>query len=1494
MNFQKVDNVWKTVAGYYEKASGSWSQISEASFIGRLESDEDLLVYGGNIDSAYRFLTIEGFPIITGESGSFTAICDNVVDVTSGSVWTIVSGSAYGTIGPNGIIILDPSASGSAMTIQASFGNLTATKDITVTYQTGSTSHTDTEIIVDPVTGETTTTTTTTTVNEDGTTSSETTSTTYDSNGDVIGSSETTGTTNPDGSSTSSTTNYDANGDPTTGENVVIDPIGNVDTQEIEYDENGDPTVTGYTIDTTDSEGAGKQITNGVNTEYYAFDTTRGFILDFDFTIDFSNQPAGQDENHHNVLTAKRSNPAPWYGFQLRQSGTNKYVVLGTQFATGNNINTQLSPSENTGNVARYNLRIKYDPNATSERFVCWDMSSGTVLYSSNNVFPNIEELKYLTVTLGCAQDSNGDPYRYSNINVQNFSIEKLPEPVIVSNPVITCNGRQVTISCETPGATIYYRLNQSGPFLEYSTPVSINDDTLVEAYADLSGYMSDIVIENCVFSGLKDPVITCSGTEVAIICTTLGADIYYRLNQTGSYDLYLSPIPIAATTVVEAYAELEGDTSNVVSETCIYNPTHDYSFDYLTFQVVTGGTIRWHTTGSGQAKTIEYSVNGGAWTSILASSTSTIAVSQGDTVRFKGTNTAYSKDKSNYSGFDGGTAEYNIEGNIMSLVYGDNFVGQTTLPAKYTFCSIFKLSNVISAENLVFPATVLTEGCYRAMFSKCSSMLVAPKTLTATTLAKDCCWYMFEECSFERAPELPAPTLVQQCYGWMFTKCPNLNYIKCLATSGFGTTNCLQSWANDVAATGTFVKDDNASTAGGSVGWKVNNIAGIPVGWTVVDASNEPDPEQEEDDYDGPVPALLPFKYSAQEVTLPHSINAIDGHSSAYAKGSFSFVSKIYLDEEQPTYLKFDHADQSTDIYIDNVKIGTHWGGYGAFAVDLTEHVHSGSNELRLILNNTTRNTLAPASGDFNFNATLGSVQLLTAPVLPTLNYGYDGFHVSASVTAAAATVAVKTSVTSTARVVCTIDDGTYHWSSEQTGSGDMVFNTVIQNPRLWDGTNDPHLYNITLEIYSGEDLCFTSTRPFGFRYFEYVYNNSTVVSGETYTGFLLNGHPYSLRGVCMHQDIVGKANALSSADIAHDFDIITELGANFIRTAHYNHPREFYDWCDRLGIVVQTEVPWVNKAQTTMPEDYYTHLNSQVEDMVVQHMNHPSIFFWGLANEITTDDKAFAKTKIDGYASTIRSYDTSRLIGYVVSHGLPNGLGSFNNPNVDYIGQNIYVGWYLDTGSNNPTSRLNTCLGYANGYQKPMAYSEYGCGGTQHCHSDNPLTTTTRGNNPRHDIEYMMWLHEGQIAAIKNFPQLLYTSQWVLFDFAVSSRSEGYTVCLDGETVTTDDNLKRLNDKGLVERDHVTKKDPFYLYKAWWSAQRFVHICGKDYTKKTDRVIKCYTNDGNSLSLYVNNILIEVATVTNNIATFTAMNFSSGDVIRVEGTETNDTHTF
>ena len=1139
-----------------------------------------------------------------------------------------------------------------------------------------------------------------------------------------------------------------------------------------------------------------------------------------------------------------------------------------------------------------------------------------------------------------------------------------------IEEPTIYCDGEHISLSCETGGATIYYKLDHAATYTEYSDAIPITADTFVEAYSEIDGRQSEVVSANCIYDdSLKAPEIECNGVEITITCPSTGADIYYRFDQEDPFEEYDSPITITADTFVEAYSVRDTETSTTVSAMCIYNPEHDYSQDYLTFRVLSPGVIPWNQINDGgtgtTARSIQYSLNDGPWISITAASSTKINVVAGDVVRFKGTNNKYCDgNNKSYNGFDAynvsNAATYNVEGNAMSLLYGDNFADKNTLPEGSTFTlnSLFRRSNVVSAENLSLPATACTASCYRGMFSKSPTLVTAPKILPAAVLADSCYKYMFEDCSgIQSAPELPAEVLVSSCYNAMFTGCTSLNYIKCMATSGFGASACKTSWCTGVAASGTFVKNSNTTTSQWGRG-----VNGIPTGWlvyddvaiatpvitcdvnnnvtitcetpgatiyyktgqtraaeytvyvsaftieedTVVEAYSELNGETSrvvtqtceyisDDPYEYSNRNLSKWQYNNQEVETPYSVNRIDGHSASYAKGTFNFETGFALKEAEPTYLWFQHADQSATIYIDNVQVEKHWGGYAAFFVDISNFVHSGHNSVKVAVKNNEGNNLAPAAGDFNFNATLGNVKLYTSPYLPAMNYGYDGFHVTSDVATSSATIYVRTTIPTGAVVTCEIDDGTYHYGTSANSTGDeMVFSATVTNPHLWNGTLDPHLYNITMEIYANGDLYHRYQRPYGLRFYEYVID---AVSGEgTYTGFLLNGQPYLLRGCCMHDDITGKANALSDADYTQTFSVIQDLGLNFLRLAHYPHPKETYDWCDRLGIVVQTEGPCVNKLQSTMPTDYYDHLSNQYTDMVTQHYNHPCIFFWGLSNETTTDDKAFGKTKIEGYTNLIKSLDQERWVGYVLAESPGQSPSAYyNDPNVDWFGCNIYVGWYSSKNSNNPTSAINTRLNNTIGrVRKPMAYSEYGCGGTQHCHSDDFMTTTTRGNYERHDIEYMMWLHEGQIAAIKNFPQLLFTSQWQLFDIAVANRNEGYTVCLDGENTSIDDDLRRLNNKGLVERDHVTRKDPFYLYKAWWNPTPFVHICGKDYTKKDDRVIKCYTNDGNSLSLYVNNVLAETVTVTDNIATFTAADYSSGDVIRVEGTNQLDTFTF
>ena len=262
------------------------------------------------------------------------------------------------------------------------------------------------------------------------------------------------------------------------------------------------------------------------------------------------------------------------------------------------------------------------------------------------------------------------------------------------------------------------------------------------------------------------------------------------------------------------------------------YMPKHDYASDYLTFDIISGGTVVFSLRRNNTAytKTISASTdNGQTWTEMQSryrQSASTINVSAGDRVIFKGTNAAYGNSQNYSSMFSGSTAYFNVEGNIMSLIYGDDFRGQTTLTEDYTFRTLFEYTNVISAENLILPATTLADICYGAMFYQCTS-LTTPPELPAMTLADFCYASMFYRCSsLTTAPELPATALTEYCYASMFYACTNLNYIKCLATN-ISANGCTQGWVDHVAGNGTFVKASSMND------WPTGT-SGIPEGWTI------------------------------------------------------------------------------------------------------------------------------------------------------------------------------------------------------------------------------------------------------------------------------------------------------------------------------------------------------------------------------------------------------------------------------------------------------------------------------------------------------------------------------------------------------------------------------------------------------------------------------------------------------------------------------------
>lgn len=277
----------------------------------------------------------------------------------------------------------------------------------------------------------------------------------------------------------------------------------------------------------------------------------------------------------------------------------------------------------------------------------------------------------------------------------------------------------------------------------------------------------------------------------------------------------------------VESFKVGSGDCSIYLGTTLLYSggtppAPHDYSQDYLTFRALEDGTFKF------SGNSINYSLDDGATWTELASDTDTPTVNSGNTILWKASLTAGSNGIGRFSS----TGQFEVEGNIMSLKFGDNFSGQTTLSDRNSLAYLFSgCTSLTSVENMVLPATTLVYQCYLKMFSFCTSLTSAP-SLLATTLAFACYQYMFSYCtSLTTAPSLPATTLVERCYNNMFNGCNSLTSITCLATS-IPNTNCTYNWVNAVAASGTFTK------AASMTSWTSGND-GIPNNWTVQDYSS-------------------------------------------------------------------------------------------------------------------------------------------------------------------------------------------------------------------------------------------------------------------------------------------------------------------------------------------------------------------------------------------------------------------------------------------------------------------------------------------------------------------------------------------------------------------------------------------------------------------------------------------------------------------------------
>ena len=555
--------------------------------------------------------------------------------------------------------------------------------------------------------------------------------------------------------------------------------------------------------------------------------------------------------------------------------------------------------------------------------------------------------------------------------------------------------------------------------------------------------------------------------------------------------------------------------------------------------------------------------------------------------------------------------------------------------------------------------------------------------------------------------------------------------------------------------------------------------------------------------------------------VDLPHTWNNIDGQDGGndYWRGiciyKTRFAAPAFDKNTQQVWLQFEGVNASAKVTLNGVEIARHDGGYSTFRADVTALL-ADSNELIVEADNSKNDRVYPQKADFTF---YGGIYRDVSLLVVNRNHialgylGGPGVQITPTVNGANADIEVKTWMEGDGEVEFSIYDAA--GAEVLTGKG-LDTTVTLEHPHLWDGVRDPYLYTCAVRLVLNGEVQDEVRQRFGVRSF----------SVDPKRGFFLNGRPYPLHGVSRHQDRKGLGNAITREMHDEDMQLIKELGANTIRLAHYQHDQYFYDLCDEAGMVVWAEIPYISEHMPNGRENTI----SQMKELIVQNYNHACIVCWGVSNEITisTKDNRDMRDNHHVLNDLCHEMDKTRLTT-LACYAM---CGPFNPVAhiTDLVSWNLYLGWYV------PGLFLNDLwmdffhLCYPN---RALGFSEYGAEGMPNLHSSHPR----RGD---HTEEYQAIYHEYMLRCFDRHKWLWATHVWNMYDFAADARDQG------GEP--------GMNHKGLVTFDRKTKKDSFYIYKAWWSDEPFVHICSKRYADRTENEIevKVYSNQKN-VTLYV-----------------------------------------
>ena len=596
-------------------------------------------------------------------------------------------------------------------------------------------------------------------------------------------------------------------------------------------------------------------------------------------------------------------------------------------------------------------------------------------------------------------------------------------------------------------------------------------------------------------------------------------------------------------------------------------------------------------------------------------------------------------------------------------------------------------------------------------------------------------------------------------------------------------------------------------------------------------------------------------FRFSHQvqkgtevRVDLPHTWNAQDALSGKidYKRGIGNYEKNLFIRPEwkgKRLFIRFEGVNNIADVFINRRHIGEHRGGYGAFIFEITGKVEYGKeNSILVRVNNGEQLDIMPLVGDFNFYGGIyRDVHLLITDetCISPLDYASPGVRliqdsVSHRYAKVRAIVDLSNGSSGNQEVELNVRllDG-QRVVKEGTKNVNLSGNEVMQQeltfeidqPHLWNGRQDPFLYQAEVTLFRNGQMVDRVTQPLGLRFYRI----------DPDKGFFLNGKHLPLQGVCRHQDRSEVGNALRPQHHEEDVALMLEMGVNAVRLAHYPQATYFYDLMDKNGIIVWAEIPFVgpggynDKGFVDLPA-FRANGKEQLKELIRQHYNHPSICVWGLFNELTElgDNPVEYIKKLNVLA---HQEDTTRP-----TTSASNQMGDLNFI-TDAIAWNRYDGWYGGTPAD-----LGKWLDrmHKDHPEICIAISEYGAGASIYHQQDSLVKTVP--TSWWHPENWQTYYHIENWKTISSRPYVWGSFVWNMFDFGAAHRTEG--------------DRPGINDKGLVTFDRKVRKDAFYFYKANWNREEpMLYLTGKRNTVRTQRLqtITAFTNQAGA-ELFVN----------------------------------------